>query len=199
MRARSIRTATRARSTVASPTARPTAATGRGCATTATTARATAARPRPASACSRDNTDECSDGDPCTTADACRGGVCAGNAIGCNDNNTCTTDSCEAGNCVFAPVETGTSCDDQNGCTGSDKCTGSGVCVGSGGPDCDDGDPCTKNQCESSACYNTEYEPARHAMPERQQVPGQHHLPLERGMHEPRREELRRQQPLHGR
>jgi hypothetical protein len=105
------------------------------------------------------NTAECSDGDPCTTADVCRGGSCAGTAIGCNDNNTCTTDSCKEGNCVFSPVEEGESCDDQNGCTNSDKCTASGVCVGSGGPDCDDGDPCTKNQCESSACYNTEYEP----------------------------------------
>jgi uncharacterized protein (TIGR03382 family) len=104
------------------------------------------------------NTNPCSDGDPCTTADTCRAGSCAGTAIGCNDNNTCTTDSCKEGNCIFSPVETGTDCDDQNGCTDSDACTAAGVCVGSGGPDCDDGDPCTKNQCSNSACYHTEYE-----------------------------------------
>lgn len=104
------------------------------------------------------NSKECSDGDPCTTADTCRGGSCSGTAIGCNDNNTCTEDTCKEGNCVFSPVEEGTSCNDQNGCTNSDKCSSNGVCVGSGGPDCDDGDPCTKNQCEDSACYNTEHE-----------------------------------------
>jgi len=105
------------------------------------------------------NTNACSDGDPCTTADACRAGSCSGTPIGCNDNNACTTDSCTEGNCIFSPIEEGTSCDDQNGCTDGDQCTASGVCVGSGGPDCDDGDPCTKNQCANSACYNTEYEP----------------------------------------
>ncbi len=105
------------------------------------------------------NSNPCNDGDPCTTGDTCGRGGCVGTPIGCDDNNTCTADSCKDGNCVFSPVEEGTGCDDQNGCTNSDACTASGVCVGSGGPDCDDGDPCTKNQCASSACYNTEYEP----------------------------------------
>jgi hypothetical protein len=44
----------------------------------------------------------CSDGDPCTTGDKCgTDGKCqAGTQINCDDSETCTGDSCQAGKCV---------------------------------------------------------------------------------------------------
>jgi MYXO-CTERM domain-containing protein len=104
------------------------------------------------------NTVACSDGDECTNNDVCSEGACAGMPLTCDDNNVCTTDSCETGQCLHSAVEQGASCDDQNGCTDGDACNATGVCVGTGGPDCDDGDPCTKNGCTNSACYNDELE-----------------------------------------
>lgn len=104
------------------------------------------------------NSNECNDGDPCTTNDVCARGTCGGKALGCDDNNVCTSDNCKAGECIHTAVAQGTDCDDQNGCTNGDSCNSNGVCVGSGGPDCDDGNPCTKNGCENSACYNNELE-----------------------------------------
>ena len=106
-----------------------------------------------------DNTAECSDGDECTNNDVCARGSCTGTQLACDDNNVCTTDSCETGQCLHAPVDLNTQCNDQNGCTNGDACNANGVCVGSGGPDCDDGDPCTKNGCQNDACYHTELEP----------------------------------------
>ncbi|MEK7731524.1 MAG: hypothetical protein AAB363_06670, partial [Planctomycetota bacterium] len=47
----------------------------------------------------------------------------------CNDNNTCTTDTCPAGTCVFTNVADGTVCDDNNVCTTGDSCQ-AGVCTG---------------------------------------------------------------------
>ncbi|MFO7181342.1 MAG: MYXO-CTERM sorting domain-containing protein, partial [Pseudomonadota bacterium] len=114
--------------------------------------------PKDGSCINEPNTNECSDGDPCTTNDRCSKGTCKGSPIGCNDNNPCTSDSCENGNCVFEPVDDGAECDDQNGCTSGDQCK-SGVCVGTGGPDCDDGNPCTKNSCSNSECSWDDLEP----------------------------------------
>ncbi len=37
----------------------------------------------------------CDDGDACTYADACTGGICAGTKLDCDDENPCTTDSCD--------------------------------------------------------------------------------------------------------
>lgn len=75
----------------------------------------------------------CDDGNPCTSNDACTGGICAGTA----DN--------------------GASCDDGNGCTMSDICM-SGVCAGSNddGAACDDGDPCSgPDQCSAGVCSSS--------------------------------------------
>ncbi len=41
-------------------------------------------------------TDPCDDGDPCTKADTCGGGVCKGQPGGCDDKNLCTIDACAA-------------------------------------------------------------------------------------------------------
>lgn len=71
----------------------------------------------------------CDDGDPCTAGDACQDGNCVGSADGlCEDNNICTTDSCdpEAG-CVH--VWNQAPCNDGNPDTAADTCQ-QGVCVG---------------------------------------------------------------------
>ena len=49
----------------------------------------------------------CTDGDPCTDPDVCMQGVClSGGPLVCDDGNTCTIDSCQAGvGCVFSPRE----------------------------------------------------------------------------------------------
>ena len=99
---------------------------------------------------------ECSDGDPCTTGEKCDAkAVCAGGVVNkCNDNKTCTTDSCKGGACVNTPVEAGTTCNDGNSCTEVDSCDADGKCVGTGGPACDDNNPCTKNSCAADICSN---------------------------------------------
>ncbi len=111
--------------------------------------------------------------------------LCADAATRCNDNNVCTTDSCDqmTGVCSHTPVTNGTVCDDGNKCTTGDVCT-SGACAGTAvvcndnnactGPDhcdsatgvcvyppltgtaCDDGNKCTSGDiCTSGVCAGT--------------------------------------------
>ena len=42
----------------------------------------------------------CDDGDPCTSNDVCRSGVCEGNAF-CDDGDACTEDTCSGELCVY--------------------------------------------------------------------------------------------------
>lgn len=48
----------------------------------------------------------CSDGNACTRSDACDGaGACRGTAYTCNDNNACTSDTCNGtGGCTFTRI-----------------------------------------------------------------------------------------------
>ncbi|OLD62949.1 MAG: hypothetical protein AUI47_10735 [Acidobacteria bacterium 13_1_40CM_2_68_5] len=101
----------------------------------------------------------CDDGDRCTTADVCRllptgGVVCVGTPVNCDDQNACTSDSCDplTGLCVHAEV----SCDDQNLCT-TDRCNpGTGQCEHFP-VNCDDGNQCTTDRCDpaSGACLHS--------------------------------------------
>ncbi len=50
-------------------------------------------------------------------------------AADCNDGNSCTTDACVAGACVFTPVTTPQACDDGNPCSWGDACQ-AGTCRG---------------------------------------------------------------------
>lgn len=69
----------------------------------------------------------CTDGNPCTVEDSCKGGKCqSGSALDCDDANPCTTDSCAAGfGCLHAPA--------------------SGPCFA-------DSDPCTIDTCKNGYC-----------------------------------------------
>lgn len=122
----------------------------------------------------------CDNGNPCTVNDQCIGGLCQpGPGLVCNDKNGCTDDGCDPeSGCVFVPNSK--PCDDGSVCTQTDVCT-DGQCVGSnelecadssictndycdpnGGcqhvpvnGDCDDGDPCTKNDyCAVGICLS---------------------------------------------
>jgi hypothetical protein len=94
--------------------------------------------------------------------------LCWGAATRCNDNNACTTDSCDpaTGNCGHAPVviddgnactidscnpitgvkHTPINCDDNNACT-TDSCNPAVGCVHQPIV-CNDGDPCTIDSCD---------------------------------------------------
>lgn len=97
-----------------------------------------------------DDGEPCSDGNPCTVADACQQGTCAGVAKDCpDDGNACTTFSgCEGANatCVYASVNDGASCQDDNACTEGDKCQ-EGQCNSGSPKHCDDGNECTIDSC----------------------------------------------------
>lgn len=93
-------------------------------------------------------TGPCSDGDVCTTGEACKAGACVGGtAKNCDDKNVCTADSCDAksGKCLNKPNSAG--CSDGSPCTTSDACVG-GKCAGVT-KDCSDGDPCTTDSCDA--------------------------------------------------
>ncbi len=101
----------------------------------------------------------CDDGDPCTSGDACKDGVCnSGVSKICDDKNPCTTDACDkkSGDCAYAP---GTfACDDGNPCTSGDTC-GGGQCTGQAidaAKVCDDKNVCTKDVCSPiSGCVHS--------------------------------------------
>ncbi len=92
-------------------------------------------------------TPACDDGNQCTLGDQCQGGFCLPTSIAsCNDNNVCTTDSCDAvKGCQHANV--GGVCNDGNACTGGDACMG-GACVAAP-VSCDDNNACTIDTCDS--------------------------------------------------
>jgi hypothetical protein len=55
-----------------------------------------------------------------------------------NDNNPCTSDSCNAaGEPVFTPFTAGTSCSDGDRCNGVEACSGAGVCAPGTAPSTD--------------------------------------------------------------
>jgi len=72
----------------------------------------------------------------------------------CNDNNTCTVDTCvgsgTAAFCRNAPVPSGTSCGDGNACNGDERCDASAQCqpgtVATAGTSCADANACNGDE-----------------------------------------------------
>ena len=96
----------------------------------------------------------CDDGNPCTTGDTCANGEClpGDTLFECNDNDECTTDSCDvdSGDCFHLPNSQ--PCDDGDPCTTVDQCA-NGDCAPGPQVDCDDGNPCTTDSCDAQgAC-----------------------------------------------
>ncbi|TFH25223.1 MAG: hypothetical protein E4H03_01420 [Myxococcales bacterium] len=104
-----------------------------------------------------DNTASCDDGDACTAGDVCAVGTCVGPEVApCDDGDPCTTDTCDAtSGCASAPLD----------CSLLDTDCGQGACEPSAGlcvpgppieADCDDGDACTVDLCDSAqGCATT--------------------------------------------
>jgi hypothetical protein len=103
--------------------------------------------------------DSCDDENACTESDVCTGtaaaptGVCAGTVITCDDNNPCTTDTCNpASGCVFTPVTDNTLCGTNQICCQSGQTS---VCVsnqtknncGVCGTQCGAGEDCCGGVC----------------------------------------------------
>jgi hypothetical protein len=95
----------------------------------------------------------CNDGNPCTTAEICKGDLCKGKAFDCDDKTPCTTDSCDPKTgCKHDPVAG--PCDDGDKCTKADNCDmgkDAGKCVGKPidvAKECDDSNACTVDLCD---------------------------------------------------
>ncbi|MFZ4578831.1 MAG: hypothetical protein ACOYOB_10595 [Myxococcota bacterium] len=99
------------------------------------------------------NLGACDDGDACTDPDVCAAGVCAGGKIGCEDNNPCTADGCDAKTgCTHTAIAG--ACDDGSVCTTGDACS-QGKCTGAAKV-CDDANPCTSDTCDAkTGCVAT--------------------------------------------
>jgi PBP4 family serine-type D-alanyl-D-alanine carboxypeptidase len=91
---------------------------------------------------------ECHDDNACTQTDTCQSGVCVGsNGVVCPAADQChEVGECDvtSGECVYAPLEDGTGCDDQNPCSLADSCQ-AGACVGASQVEC----PASTNPCHS--------------------------------------------------
>jgi hypothetical protein len=86
-------------------------------------------------------------------AGVCLDAVCVvGPAVTCDDGETCTTDDCDAtqGTCENSTEERdGSACDaDGSVCTQLDRCQG-GACVAGEPLACNDGSPCTLDECDA--------------------------------------------------
>lgn len=103
----------------------------------------------------------CNDGNACTRIDVCDGdGNCTGTApIVCELGTDCRgPGSCDpqTGDCDGEPFAPGTTCSDDSNCTVGDACDGEGTCVSGSPRDCDDGDPCTYDECDPvTGCKHT--------------------------------------------
>jgi len=98
------------------------------------------------------NGTSCSDGNACNGTETCQAGVCTpGTLPNCNDNNPCTTDTCDAVfGCQHAPSANGISCSDGNVCNGSETCQ-AGVCTAGTPLNCNDGNVCTTDTVRPGA------------------------------------------------
>ena len=98
---------------------------------------------------------DCDDGNSCTLNEQCGNGLCVASAmLVCDDNNVCTTDSCNPqSGCIHdfnnAP------CNDADICTINEVCQG-GECLSNEVLACDDQNPCTDDSCApDSGCVHT--------------------------------------------
>ena len=96
------------------------------------------------------------DGNVCNGTLICQGSKCVvdpGTVVECEPaaDVQCSVNQCNplTGACNEIPFADGKPCDDDDACTVIDECI-EGLCIGDGEPDCDDGDPCTHDACESA-------------------------------------------------
>jgi hypothetical protein len=98
------------------------------------------------------------DGDLCNGTLICEGSGTSSNCVLDSDSvvscdgdtgNPCSAYVCDSasGACKVAAAVEGASCDDNNACSYGDQCDGL-QCVAAGALDCDDLNPCTKDDCD---------------------------------------------------
>ena len=95
----------------------------------------------------------CSDGNACTMGDSCSGGACQPGTVpaNCDDNNTCTADSCLPATGCRNVISVGAGCDDGDACTGLGACTADGGCA-KGSPKDADNDGYVDKACGGNDC-----------------------------------------------
>ena len=99
----------------------------------------------------------CDDENACTTADTCAAKVCVEVHPSCDDGNVCTDDSCDpASGCLNAANVL--ACDDNNACTVGDVCQAT-VCQPGPAADCDDDNFCTSDVCSAFVDVKTSLTP----------------------------------------
>ena len=100
----------------------------------------------------------CDDGNVCSQTDKCVAGKCVGaNLLDCDDQDACSTDSCDPlTGCKHTPNSAKNCKDDGNVCT-LDTCE-AGTCVHppvkEGSPCADDGQVCTLDICQNKQCQH---------------------------------------------
>ena len=114
-----------------------------------------------ADVCTAQGKGGCNDNNPCTV-DACDANkTCTHTPLAglpCQDDgNSCTKDLCDAAaQCWHDSVPAGTVCDDDDACTTGDVCDATGGCAGPTPKNCDDGNACNKDHCApKTGCYVT--------------------------------------------
>jgi hypothetical protein len=97
----------------------------------------------------------CDDGSLCTENDVYVDGECVGTPIDCDDGNPCTDDLCDPATGCYHEYNNDP-CDDGIDCTNDDTCAG-GDCAGVPSiENCDDVNPCTKDECDPvNGCLHT--------------------------------------------
>ena len=96
------------------------------------------------------NAQPCTDDNACTVGDGCQAGACVpGSVADCDDQNVCTSDSCDADSGCSNLAVPG-ACNDGNLCTVNDACL-NGACVNGGFLECDDDNICTDDSCSPDA------------------------------------------------
>lgn len=94
------------------------------------------------------NVAKCDDNNNCTSGDACKGGACIPlKASLCDDGNPCTTETCDQLSGACSKANNSALCDDGVQCTVADTCV-NGACKGGIAVGCDDGNPCTDDNCD---------------------------------------------------
>lgn len=99
--------------------------------------------------------EDCDDGVFCNGRETCDDDGCAPGADPCPPGGPCATSECDEDldECGTVPLENGLECDDDETCTFGDECQ-DGVCA-SEPYSCDDGIPCTADQCDGQGgCAN---------------------------------------------
>jgi cysteine-rich repeat protein len=95
------------------------------------------------------------DGTVCTSGDACTSGICVpGKVLACDDDDPCTTDSCDPQTGCVHTFSPDTPCDDGNPCTVGDLCgvadSGDEACLAGTPKACASGQPCVVGSCDAN-------------------------------------------------